>query len=429
MHCNEAERRLRRIEAVGGSPRDDAELADHLVSCVSCTRQAKASELLGQAFADLRNEDTGTFPAWARVKADIESGATAAHRTPGRIAIAMEKIFDPISGHRGRRIGFAAGLAVLAFLTLIPFHYQKTVGYEVAFAGVNKDLAMDQGKIELLLSRLGIGGASVDLGACEATCSLVVSNLKSKGDCQALVYAMKEMGECQVVSEGSPLCEPASGSLVKLAGQKVFLIAEDAEPEHEVQQRVVQCLGEDFPEGMNVWVSKCDSTVTIDVMGVGGCLKGSPQCVGTTSCADFAAQFDSVCGKGNAKACFFVMCDSTCQTACPSADMHFGPIETEAAKEGVVPEEYALDQNYPNPFNPSTTIRFVVTKAEPVKLEVINMLGQRVRTLVDRTLPMGAHELQWDATNDAGKRVPSGTYLYRFSAGDFNASRTMTLLK
>jgi len=64
-----------------------------------------------------------------------------------------------------------------------------------------------------------------------------------------------------------------------------------------------------------------------------------------------------------------------------------------------------------------------------VKVEVINVLGRRVRTLVDATLPAGAHELQWDATSDDGQRVPSGTYMYHISAGDFTSSRTMTLLK
>jgi len=481
MHCNEAERRLSRTEAVGGSTRDDAELQNHLVSCASCARQAKALELLGRAFADLGAQDTGAIPAWARVKRDIESGATAAHRQPGRIAIAMEKIFNPLSGHTGRRIGFAAAALVLAFVTLIPFHYQRTVGYEVAFAGVDKDLAMDQGKLELLLSKLGLGGATVDLAACEATCSLVVSNLKSKDDCRMLVYAMKGLGDVQVVSDGSPLCEPASGSLMELAGQRVFFVSEGSDPT-DVEQRVVECLGADFPEGMNIWVTRCDSMMSVTVQTPDGGLPGEWHTAGTGLCTLMVALGDSVCTAGRTDARCMMICNPDGQSAGAGLDaLKSAGIEimdlkdgldaetrarlealgydvevsegegtraikvvkrdeakatatsdeagAEAAKGAVVPEGYALDQNYPNPFNPSTTIRFALPQSERVKVEVINMLGQRIRTLVDETMSAGVHELQWDATSDDGKRVPSGTYMYRIAAGEFSSSRTMTLLK
>ncbi len=73
-----------------------------------------------------------------------------------------------------------------------------------------------------------------------------------------------------------------------------------------------------------------------------------------------------------------------------------------------MPKEYALDQNYPNPFNPSTMISFSLPKADRVRLEVFNVLGQKVATLVDADQPAGVHAVKFDGTN-----LSSGIYLYR----------------
>ncbi|WP_457653304.1 choice-of-anchor B family protein [Rhodocaloribacter sp.] len=94
-----------------------------------------------------------------------------------------------------------------------------------------------------------------------------------------------------------------------------------------------------------------------------------------------------------------------------------------------VPAAFTLDQNYPNPFNPTTTIRYTLAEESPVTLTIYNQLGQRIRTLVSGRRPAGTHTLEWDATNDAGARVPSGLYVYRLEAGGVTLTRSMTLLK
>jgi hypothetical protein len=97
---------------------------------------------------------------------------------------------------------------------------------------------------------------------------------------------------------------------------------------------------------------------------------------------------------------------------------------------GAVPTEFALEQNFPNPFNPSTTIRFALPKEAPVTLVIYNMLGVPVRTLVNgENLSAANHQVTWDGKDDAGLTVPSGVYLYRISAGTFQAAKKMTLLK
>ena len=103
---------------------------------------------------------------------------------------------------------------------------------------------------------------------------------------------------------------------------------------------------------------------------------------------------------------------------------------TSVQSGGFIPKEYALGQNYPNPFNPSTTIAYDLPKQSPVRLEVYNVIGVLIRTMLrGEVVGAGQHQIVWDGRDDRGKIVPSGVYFYRISAGDFSASRRMTLLK
>lgn len=89
-----------------------------------------------------------------------------------------------------------------------------------------------------------------------------------------------------------------------------------------------------------------------------------------------------------------------------------------------VPATFALSQNYPNPFNPSTTFQFAITKSSHVVLEVFNVLGQPVATLVDESLTPGTYKMKFDAS-----ALSSGVYLYRLTAGDFTQTMKMVLMK
>ena len=89
-----------------------------------------------------------------------------------------------------------------------------------------------------------------------------------------------------------------------------------------------------------------------------------------------------------------------------------------------VPGEFSLYQNYPNPFNPSTTIKFSIPRLEFVTLEVYNLLGQRVASLVSESLTAGVFEIVWNAGN-----LPSGIYFYRLKAGDFVQANRLVLAK
>ena len=97
--------------------------------------------------------------------------------------------------------------------------------------------------------------------------------------------------------------------------------------------------------------------------------------------------------------------------------------------DGKFPKEFALLQNYPNPFNPTTIIKYQIAKASQVKLVIVNLLGQRVATLVDKFLPAGFYSAQWEGKDESGKLVASGVYIYQLQTKEFVKSRKLVLIR
>jgi hypothetical protein len=95
----------------------------------------------------------------------------------------------------------------------------------------------------------------------------------------------------------------------------------------------------------------------------------------------------------------------------------------------VLPTTFDVAQNYPNPFNPTTTINYQVPQVSDVKLVVYNILGQKVRTLVNDRMEPGYHSVVWDGRNEDGRTVASGIYIYRFEANEFTKTLKLMLLK
>jgi len=100
-----------------------------------------------------------------------------------------------------------------------------------------------------------------------------------------------------------------------------------------------------------------------------------------------------------------------------------------ASVQVALPTEYALSQNFPNPFNPSTTISIALPNDSPVTLELFDISGRKVRTLVSGNLTAGFHDFVWDGRSDARQQVSSGVYLYRVTAGNFLQTRKMMLMR
>ena len=94
-----------------------------------------------------------------------------------------------------------------------------------------------------------------------------------------------------------------------------------------------------------------------------------------------------------------------------------------------LPSTYSLEQNYPNPFNPSTEIAFSLPARTKVKLEIYNILGQKIVELAEGELPAGSHQVKWDGVDSNGRPVSSGVYFYRLKTDEYEASKKMILLK
>lgn len=94
-----------------------------------------------------------------------------------------------------------------------------------------------------------------------------------------------------------------------------------------------------------------------------------------------------------------------------------------------IPSNYRLMPNYPNPFNPTTKISFDLPQSENISLKIYNINGELIRTVANENLPAGHFEKVWDGKNDFGSEVSSGIYIYRLTAGKFDRSARMVLMK
>ena len=98
-------------------------------------------------------------------------------------------------------------------------------------------------------------------------------------------------------------------------------------------------------------------------------------------------------------------------------------------KDSFLPQNFTLEQNYPNPFNPSTTIIYNLSNDELVSLEIFNLNGKKIRTLVNEYQNSGPNKVIWNADDNHGRKVPAGIYLYSLIAGNVKKTKKMLLVK
>ena len=98
-------------------------------------------------------------------------------------------------------------------------------------------------------------------------------------------------------------------------------------------------------------------------------------------------------------------------------------------EEDLVPVIYSLYQNHPNPFNPVTTLRYDLPENSFVNINIYDLMGRNIRSLVKSQQTVGYRSIQWNATNNLGEPVSAGMYIYMIQAGEFRQARKMVLLK
>ena len=99
------------------------------------------------------------------------------------------------------------------------------------------------------------------------------------------------------------------------------------------------------------------------------------------------------------------------------------------AGDGALPTVFSLRQNYPNPFNPTTEVHFDVPTRSNVKIDIYNVLGHKVKTLVNEEMAAGSYIRTWDGNSSSGNAISSGVYLYKMEAGTFVDTKKMMMLK
>lgn len=104
-------------------------------------------------------------------------------------------------------------------------------------------------------------------------------------------------------------------------------------------------------------------------------------------------------------------------------------LSTSVEKGNVIPAEFKLNQNFPNPFNPTTTIKYSIGKASEVKMTVFDILGKKVKTLVNETQAPGTYQVTWDGTNALDQKVGTGIYFYKLETKDNSQINKMLLIK
>lgn len=120
---------------------------------------------------------------------------------------------------------------------------------------------------------------------------------------------------------------------------------------------------------------------------------------------------------------------SNCLSLTPEfAGINFAPSPV-VPEDNLLPKSFSLAQNAPNPFNPQTRIAYDLPNAAKVRLEIYNVLGQQIKTLVDEFQEAGSKSVIWDGRDNSGTTVASGIYFYRMDAGDFSDTRKMMMLK
>ncbi|MCP4728390.1 MAG: T9SS type A sorting domain-containing protein, partial [bacterium] len=117
-------------------------------------------------------------------------------------------------------------------------------------------------------------------------------------------------------------------------------------------------------------------------------------------------------------------------TAIDNAGNMSGDYRLEIDRDSIpLPDRYELKDNYPNPFNPTTTIEYQIPEADIVILEIYNIKGQLVRTLVNKTQSAGLYRIKWDGMDSNRRRVASGVYIYSIRTKNYKKAKKMVLLK
>lgn len=113
----------------------------------------------------------------------------------------------------------------------------------------------------------------------------------------------------------------------------------------------------------------------------------------------------------------------------PSPSISVTVVVVSEKPKPLLPDAFSLSQNYPNPFNPQTVIKYTLPEDCHVKLTIYNVLGQKVKTLVNQYQNAGYRMVHWDGRDDRNNEIPSGVYFYKMETPKYSDTKKMVLLR
>ncbi len=117
------------------------------------------------------------------------------------------------------------------------------------------------------------------------------------------------------------------------------------------------------------------------------------------------------------------------KTLTPSSSISVTVVVVSSKSKTLLPETFSLSQNYPNPFNPQTIIKYTLPEDCHVELTLYNILGQKVKTLVNQHQSAGYKMIHWNGKDDKGNEIPSGLYFYKIKTPKYSETKKMVLLR
>lgn len=222
MHCSEARHRLTGSRRSAAELAQDSQLLEHLKLCPNCAREALAAETLRQMLIAGRADDSvGTVPMADQRKLVEARMAQVSGEKSRRHATTLVH-GNSLSRHPLLSAGAIVTVIIVVLLGLVPFGYHRTVGYEIAFAGVSPELVEDDDRICDVFYALGLAEAAVDVIDCDTTCNILVFDLKSKQEAQLVVTVLERMNRTDLNADVIPIRTRSSGSLLQQANQKLL---------------------------------------------------------------------------------------------------------------------------------------------------------------------------------------------------------------
>jgi hypothetical protein len=234
MRCSEARKKLADYGWHPDAFSQEKELMAHLDECLSCRSLILAEQAIAGAIAEIGKAKPTTELAFDKVKAAAETESYSGTKPFSALLRKFDSALNFLSDKK-YRLAICFTIAVFGFLAFVPFNFREWAGYEIAIAGIDKDIVEDNAEITSLFCALGmekektltlsdsldIKKIRLNVGECRETCYLTISDLKSEKDVAFVVKQIIDLGCCQI-DKIAPIFRNESSSLLKHIARKLL---------------------------------------------------------------------------------------------------------------------------------------------------------------------------------------------------------------